>query len=255
MSATPRYTRLQLERYLLGELPQDQLAQMRAAEAQNAELKTELDALRQNNKEVLEKFPPDWMGRKIALEARRGEGAPAPEWQSPAPSFWKFALPALVALLVVAFLPTSLHFGNEPPKQAAEQPTELAVRSKGLAPVLEVWRKAGDSAERLASGAQAQSGDVLQIRYSVPQELYGVIVSLDGAGTLTVHLSGNAGRAAKLAGGVHTLERSYQLDDAPQFEKFYLVTRPDSFHVADVAKSLLDGKRPLGETVVVELEK
>jgi hypothetical protein len=248
MSATPRYTRLQLERYLLGELPQEQLAQMQAAEAKEPELKNELDALRQNNKEVLEKFPPGWMGRKIALEAKRGEATPgtltAPEWQSPAPSFWKFALPALVALLVVAFLPMGIHFG------------EPATRSKGLAPVLEVWRKAGDSAERLANGAQAKSGDVLQIRYSVPRELYGVIVSLDGAGTLTVHLAGSAGRAARLEGGVHTLERSYQLDDAPRFETFYLVTSPDSFHVADVAKNLLDGKIPeTGTVTAMELKK
>jgi hypothetical protein len=253
MSDTPRYTRMQMERYLLGELPQEQLARMRETESQDAQLKTELDLLRKNNQEVLEKFPPDWMGRKIALEARRGEslpgGAQVPDWQGAAPSFWKIAAPALLALLVVAFLPAGLHFGGA--EKAAQ-----AERSKGISPTLEVWRKAEGGPERLASGSLARSGDVLQVRYSVPRELWGAILSIDGAGELTVHLAGAGGEAALLAGGVHTLERSWQLDNAPRFERFYLVTSAERFRVAGVAQAIREGKTPQAESVtVVELKK
>ena len=60
---------------------------------------------------------------------------------------------------------------------------------------------------------------------------------------LTVHLSGDSGKAAPLTSGRPiALSDAYQLDDAPLFETFYLVTAKDNFDIESVKRSLLDKK-------------
>ncbi|HEY0840889.1 MAG TPA: ActD-like protein, partial [Vulgatibacter sp.] len=74
---------------------------------------------------------------------------------------------------------------------------------------------------------------------------FGVIVSLDGAGAVTLHLpaSGNAS-AALDAQGATPLPQAYELDDAPSFERFVLVASDSPFEVDTVlqaARTLVSG--------------
>jgi hypothetical protein len=152
------------------------------------------------------------------------------------------ALPAFACLLVLLTLP--LRFVPPVPVEGGNTisayTADDGIRIKGLESRLEVWRKVGEGAEKLAPGADAAQGDVVQLRYLVPESCYGAIVSIDGRGYLTVHLSGESGRAVPLTPGRPVaLEHSYELDDAQKFEIFYLITAPQNFDTDAIAQSLL----------------
>jgi hypothetical protein len=112
-------------------------------------------------------------------------------------------------------------------------------RLKGLTPHLSVFRKTLAGAEELRAGALARSGDVLQISYAAGEARYGVIFSVDGRGSVTWHLpsGGVSGTAPELdRQGLVVLASAYELDDAPDFERFFLVYGRSPFPVEDVAR-------------------
>ena len=118
------------------------------------------------------------------------------------------------------------------------RPANEDTRTKGALAGLAVHRKTRDGSEALADGARASAGDLLQLAYRAAGG-YGVILSLDGRGRITQHLPAEGDAAAALEPGrLVPLDFSYQLDDAPRFERFYLVTADAPFDVARVRSAL-----------------
>ena len=61
---------------------------------------------------------------------------------------------------------------------------------------------------------------------------FGAIVSVDGRGTVTVHYPDGAPAAAPMNGGRSVLlSHAYELDDAPQWERFYIITGATPFPI------------------------
>ncbi|MDE2832664.1 MAG: hypothetical protein OXN20_21310, partial [Gemmatimonadota bacterium] len=70
----------------------------------------------------------------------------------------------------------------------------------------------------------------------------GVIVSVDGRGTVTRHLPASGTSAVRLIQGDPVpLDYSYELDDAPKWERFYFLTADASFDVRDVVQVAKEG--------------
>jgi hypothetical protein len=108
-------------------------------------------------------------------------------------------------------------------------------RLKGSGPALIVYRKTAAGSEALAPGQIAREGDLLRIGYRAAGHRFGVIVSVDGRGVVTQHFPASGGDAAELgAEGTVLLDSSYELDDAPAWERFYLVASGAPFAVATV---------------------
>jgi len=127
---------------------------------------------------------------------------------------------------------------------SSEDAYEDGTRVKGSKTGLEIWRKTTEQTEQLSNNSEAKAGDLLQIRYST-LEPYGTLLSLDGNGVLTIHLAGKNGKAASLeAGKIVSLENAYELDNAPKFETFYLITAGKEFELAPVVEKILHGKTP-----------
>lgn len=209
-----------LERYALGELPPAELRQIGARIAQDPLLRERLEALRRSNRDLLEQYPPAWMARQLKpVSHRRIPFARVSRWLAP-------------ALLVMAALVLA-------PVLLIQEPVP-EIRSKGLETRLEVWRQVGDSAELLKPNSTARNGDVVQLRYVVPEPCYGALLSLDGRGVVTIHLAASASSAVPLQPGrAISLDRSYQLDDAPLYETFYLITSRKDFELAPLTESLI----------------
>ncbi|MGC3999566.1 MAG: hypothetical protein QM767_19825 [Anaeromyxobacter sp.] len=155
-------------------------------------------------------------------EIRRRAGlrtgaAPRPRRRWAIPAFTLAAAAAAAALLAVVRAP-----GLPGPGGAAGEDTRL----KGPGPHLQVHRRGpGDVPQPLPDGATARAGDVLQLSCVAAGGAFGVVVSIDGRGTVTLHLPDAPGPAARLeARGAVPLPHAYALDDAPQFERFFLVT-------------------------------
>jgi hypothetical protein len=216
------------ERYLLGELPENEMAALKILDAESGQFHAQIEQLKNSNQELLAKYPAKYPAKFAVIE--------------PIKNKWLIPLSACAALLLCTTLMLNV-FNDDFNDEVVMN--EEGNRVKGLKTDIEVWRKTADSVEQLSNNSVAHAGDLLQIRYAVPKQCYGVLLSLDGNGVLTIHLSGSQGKAAQLqAGKVVSLENAYELDDAQNFETFYLLTAEKEFEVAPIAEILLSGKTP-----------
>ncbi len=235
-----RVSDLSLEQYRLGELAPAAAAALAERLDRDPALAERLERLAASDAEILAAHPPAEMAASIRgrlAAAERGEERPSRRLHPV--RFTSFALPAAAAVL----LTLSLLMVRERLLAGGD-----GVRLKGAATALSAWRKVSGGAERLAAGAVARAGDVVQLSYMAAGARYGVILSIDGRGVVTFHLpegwEGGAARSPALdAGGEITLASAYELDDAPSFERFFLVYADAPFSVSSAA----DAARRLAE--------
>lgn len=218
----PTLSTLRREQLALGELPAAERDALRARHG--AALDAELAALREDDAAILAAHPP----AKIRAEVERRVAAARP---APRRLVW-FGAPALAAAAVVLLVVARP--GDAPaPGPAAETFVPAAdpggTRIKGLQPHLVVHRQDGEAAAPLAHDAEVRAGDVLQVSYVAAGAAHGVIVSLDGGGVVTLHFPEDAaGSTALQQAGAVRLDQAYELDDAPGFERFVLVTAAEA---------------------------
>jgi hypothetical protein len=138
---------------------------------------------------------------------------------------------------------------REPDARAARQsgvaqPTQAETeRAKGLAPSLRVYRRRADGPQLLADGQRVEAGDVLQLGYVAPGMSHAVLLSLDGRGQVTLHWPASKEASTQLskeAQGEQLLPTAYELDDAPRFERFVLITARRSLHVPELLRAARD---------------
>jgi len=156
--------------------------------------------------------------------------------------------PAVAAALGLGLLAVGLTILQpskrpEPPNGGlASRPVEAPTpqnRIKGLLPHLILFRQTESGPKALPNGASAHRGEVVQIAYNAIGRPYGVVISADGRGVLTLHLPRQGPSAAALeSGGPVALKQAFALDDAPLFERFYFVTSGASFDVAPVMSAI-----------------
>ncbi len=229
----------QLERYLLREGTDDELAALDRRVADDPELAQRLAALERSNEELHQRYPPEWMRGQIELKLKRAQGRRVQRTWS---GYRLWAVPAVALILAVVAVPTLLDY-----QETSEVP---ATRIKGSEqePRLLVFRKLAIGVERLQDEALAQSGDVVQLAYRSGGLQYGAILSVDGRGTVTQHLPTTGAEAVPLA-AKDTLDVAYELDDAPLWERFYLVAADRRFGLAAVKVKLAAGDVALGDDV------
>lgn len=95
-------------------------------------------------------------------------------------------------------------------------------------PRLRVYRKRNSGSERITTGVVAREGDVVQVGVVSPKPDHGVVVSVDGRGSVTLHWPADPGSSTELDSGENLVPDAYTLDDAPEFERFFLVTTGSS---------------------------
>ena len=106
---------------------------------------------------------------------------------------------------------------------------------KGQEPHLLVYRQCQTSFEPLTESAVASRGDLVQIRYVAAGYTYGVILSVDGRGKVTLHFPAAAAEATDLkSAGEVALPYAFELDDAPGYERFYFVVAKAPLAVQDI---------------------
>jgi hypothetical protein len=133
---------------------------------------------------------------------------------------------AALALLV---LPDCVAAEDAREDRAAELGAAETVRVKGLQPHLVIHRKRAELIELLHAGQLAHRGDVLQISYVAAGHQYGVVVSVDGSGSVTLHHPASPAASTRLRRrGETPLPTAFELDGAPSFERFILVTSGDT---------------------------
>lgn len=253
-----------LERYLLGELPADEMRALKARIDSDPVCAQSLEALRAELGALEAAHPAATMAEGIARRLARVERTTAAR---PAPSLAPARLldllrtpraawiPALGLLALLAVLPLSpwRNPNSAGPGAAGDGPMETT-RLKGLKshqghqPGLLLHRRTPGGPARLRGGDGARAGDLIQIQYESAGRPYGAILSLDAEGSVTRHLPDTGERSAPLAdGGPVALPFAYELDDAPGWERFWLITSDRPFAVAEAEaalKRLMPGVMP-----------
>ncbi len=221
-----------LERFRLDELPEEEMISIQKALDEDPDLSARLKALEGSDREIHESYPTDWVARQVVRRLER-RGVPSISRFGP-----RLALAAVVLLAVVflIYLP-----GPEVPPTWDRKGMD-GIRLKGVKPDLLLYRKRASEIEQLADSSVAYADDLIQIFYRAAGKPFGVIVSVDGRGTVTRHLPASGTRAVRLIqGDPVSLNYSYELDDAPKWERFYFFTANTSFDVRDVTQAAKDG--------------
>ncbi len=256
-----------LEKYLTGDLPAEEMREIREMEAADEIFANRVKMLREDNAAILKRLPFEKLSEKIAAMPGRSN-AGAGNMVRVNFKLVKFAAAAalvLAVMTVAVFSQRSLseQGGTVLATAANTQVMEVAmadasgddgVRIKGLSARMEVWKKTGDSAVQMENLGEAREGDEIQLRYAVAEKCFGLLFSMDGNGTITMHM-GHGNRAVELEPGkMTTLPFAYKLDNAPKFEKFFFLTSKNEFELnaGDIDASL---KQEGVKTVSLTLRK
>jgi hypothetical protein len=226
---------LLLERYRLGELSPAEIERLRLRLEGDEGLRARLRALDDSDAEIGRCYPPGWLAERVRQRLRAS--APGP---SPSVSRLSWRLPIAVAAAAVVVLGVGWRlFGPlhlQPAWWMTSDSAEPADRIKGHKLVL--FRKTAQGSEVLGDGALVRAGDRIRIGYRAAGGAYGVILSIDGRGVVMRHFPQQGDRAALIArNGQVLLDHAYELDDAPGWERFYLVTGSEAFDVGPVLEA------------------
>ena len=218
-----------LERIAAGDLPPDRLAAARAKLASEPDGEARLAALEADNAKTLQALPPADVAREVerrfASQARIDTALAAARRRTTFAIFMPLA--AATAALALYVRPDP---AVEPAVQV-ETPDEI--RFKGD-PALYVYRSGRGEPEQLHDGDTAKAGDTLQLKYVAGGRGFGVVLSIDGRGSVTLHHPAQVGGSTALKEGTVAIDRAYRLDDAPAFERFFFVASPRPLDVREV---------------------
>lgn len=240
----PGVPELYVEKVALGEASE---AERKAVEA-SPDGAARVAALRESDAELLARYP---VGPAVEQIRRRVEMEKNPRRRES--RLWLVL--AVVGISGVLGLVVGL-------PQLFRSDSDEGIRTKGLAPHLVAFRQHGAQADEVTDGATAKAGDSVQLGYVAAGQRYGMVLSIDGRGGVTQHFPspGPGGTEGALApplrqGGQVLLEQAFRLDDAPRFERFFLVSSPDQAFALD---KVLDAARKLahdlGQAETAQLE-
>ena len=239
MTAVNKISDFKVERYLLGELSEEEMAALQKREAEDEIFAARVRAMREENARILAENP------FAALESKLDAADTVEDSGKSVYGMWLKVAAALVIMVGIFAIVASnrnvatYERGNASMEVAMAE-TDNGTRIKGMQASLEVWKKTGDSAVQMVNLGEVREGDEIQLRYRVPQKCFGMLISMDGNGTITMHM-GEGNKSVELEPGkMTTLPFAYKLDNAPKFEKFFLLTSQNSFEidVNDIDKGL-----------------
>lgn len=233
-------TTLELERIHQGEISKTDLS-----EAENAQIAL----LQKSDEAILAKYPAESM--KEQVQARLNNKKQTRQRRI----FFSYTGLAMAAALVIAFF-IPMFVSNNSITLVNQFSDTSSDRVKGSEVNLFIYRNDDGKATKLLSGSHVNAGDVLQISYLSAKKNYGAILSIDGNGIVTEHFPEDGTVASVLqTGGEVPLSYSYQLDNAPKFERFFLISSNQEFALPEIKKVLSSLKNAESQIDVEKLSK
>jgi hypothetical protein len=225
----PTVSDLRLERYRLEELPPGARQALAGLLADDPALARRLAALEESDRQIAAAHPAKEMAEAIRRRARDGGGRQEHRPRPARPLAWLVPATVVASVCIVA-VAASVYF--RPPVD------DTTIKGGGDASLV-IHRRVGEGSEELSRGAMVRQGDNVRIGYRASGRSYGVILSIDGRGSLTQHLPRTGEQAAALQpSGTVFLDFAYELDDAPGWEAFYFVTSDTPFDLEPVRRAV-----------------
>ncbi len=231
---------LTCERYLLGELPPRQMQEVEELLRNDPAAAARIEALKKSNREIRSSYPADLMSEKIRQRALYSAERKTPAGRKTSPRNLNrvmrrvMAPAAAAAFLVISGYLIVPHIPGTGPVPGSEP----GIRIKGTGGLF-IYRQGKNGIEHLKNMARVKEGDLLQIAFTPAKGRYAAIFSVDGRGAVTLHYPRRSNGAAKIVPGKRIiLDASYELDDAPAYERFFLVTSPGKFSVEKISRDI-----------------
>lgn len=216
-----RIPELYVEKDALGELPLDLDPAIREHLQADPDRSARLAELRASDEEILAQYPPQETIARIQKRLRetgKGTGRRLA---------LRFALAAVLVLVAAAGVLVLVALPEDPGE------TILVKGDPGLA----IHRRTAGAPEPLEPGDRVRAGDLLQISYLPKGAAHGVILSADGRGNVNLHFPPDASLPTRLERNDRvSLPFSYELDDAPGFERFFFITSAFAIPVDQVVR-------------------
>jgi hypothetical protein len=234
-----------LERLVLGILDEAEDKHIRKMIEEAPDIQKRLQAIEESNKEILEKYPPVSVAKSIEQRAHKKQR------KQQAVLNWSISAAACACLLAVLIIWL--------PKSHRDDPVVVEheiTRLKGLQPKLMLHRKLASGSELLGQDHLVREGDLLQISYRASGNRFGMIFSIDGHGNQTLHWPRKTDQEPSVKPSSEVfLPFSYELDDAPGFERFFLVTSKEMFEIRKILKAadLLSSKELVDPKTMLNL--
>ncbi len=152
------------------------------------------------------------------IEARAGAPADGLTAATPPANWWPVVLvgaPVALAAALLLWMP-------QPVTPADPPPTEQAAK-KRVSSRLRVSQETPRGVERVSTDEVLFAGDEIRVFTVAGSARHGVVVSIDGRGAVAT-LSPAGGRDTALPTGQQPVGEPFALGDAPDFERFVLVT-------------------------------
>jgi len=222
----------ELERYLLGELPPSRMEEIAKLIRRNPEIKKEIEHLKQTNAEILKQHPPETMLPEILrrYEENKRQARIKEKTRSVIVKRLLYTAPALVSALILIFV-VLFNNGTTPDYTRIKGEESIDFTKTQII----IYRKSNNEIELLKNGDPAKAGDLLQIAYIPAGKTYGVILSIDGSGIVTLHHPESKSSSSVLKQEKkNLLPSSYELDNAPDFERFFFITAMEEIEVQSI---------------------
>lgn len=210
--------------------------------------KTEVDLalseLKKSDEEILEKIDSDAFYSAVNSRIKNNDKNKdqKKDFKSKYFNVQKIVPFAVAAVLVVAILP-----GIVKNTQKSYTSTEFeigtqndSVRVKGAKTnrsKLSLYQQTKDGIVLLKNNAKVHNGDLIQLAYNSGKK-YGLIFSIDGNQQVTNHFGTSKFEALEMLSKLTYLDYSYELDDAPDYEIFIMITGDRPFEIEYVIEEL-----------------
>jgi len=257
MSGAKYVSQLMLERYRLGEVSAKEHKCIKALLTENRELSLRYESLAESEQELRSRYPLKSLPA-FANTSAGNTAAPAGRSERknrqggfPRSRTIKFIGGfCAAALLICAFFPSLQYLRGKNSRFASSQEMD-GIRLKGheLKHELALYLKETPTHTSLPSNAEGRrlqdksllsEGNTVQLAYTTlpGEEYYGAIFSIDGRSVVTLHYPYHSGQSTLLQAGKRTfLDEAYTLDDAPDFEIFFMVISQTMLNIDQVLKT------------------
>jgi len=224
-----------LERYVLGELPEEETEHIRQTASADPELRRALEDIESSNRKILALYPPSTVKARLLTHLNETMR------RTPVFSLRRIlTISSALATVIVLFILIFPVFKNETEIKPIDTQEDFAL-VKGIETVdlsktqLLIFRKINEKVEILKEGTQAKEGDLLQLGYVAVEEPYGMIFSIDGRGNITLHYPAKKeGSTSLVLRKKSFLSHAIELDDAPAFERFFFITSESEIDVGEI---------------------
>ena len=220
MSRFHRVPTVQLERFAIGEYPKRRLRRIKETIAEDEA--TLIENLHEQNREFFETHNVEEFDREIRARLKPRS---ASDFRM-RPRFVYAGIAVAAAILLIIAIPTGILSNRSD------------IRTKGAEPSLAVYKSVGTDYVTLKDGEYVAAGDRVQLAYASGGFAFGAILSVDGNGVVTQHLPlvGNTAVPLDETGEI-LLPYSFVLDNAPDFERFYLIVSKKRFDLDSLLHS------------------